>query len=145
MQPYGVAFCITRLYTLSQYNNMRKITQEAIRAFSKGKNFKKSNTEVKVLGRVHGKPNRIELLLHGNVIAYQNWRYLENTEPSSFSDRMMLKQLWITSAGWPTNTTKERLNALNGVNIYQKDFQWYLNGEAWNGTNKFISGWTDYF
>ena len=118
---------------------------EAIRAFSKGKNFKKSNTEVKALGRVHGEPTRIELLLHGNVIAYQNWHYFENTEPSSFSDRMMSKQLWITSAGWPTNTTKERLNGLNGVNIYQKDFQWYLNGEAWNGTTKFISIWTDYF
>ena len=23
MQPYGVAFCLTRLYTLSQYNNMQ--------------------------------------------------------------------------------------------------------------------------
>ena len=35
--------------------------------------------------------------------------------------------------GWSSNTTKERLNGLTGVNIWQKDFVWYLNGEEWNG------------
>ena len=25
MQPYGVTFCLTRLYTLSQYNNMQEV------------------------------------------------------------------------------------------------------------------------
>lgn len=29
--------------------------------------------------------------------------------------------------------TKERLNALQGVNIVQKNFVWYLNGKEWNG------------
>ena len=42
-------------------------------------------------------------------------------------------ELYITSAGWQTVTTKERLNGFPSVNIVQKDFQWFLNGEAWNG------------
>ena len=41
--------------------------------------------------------------------------------------------LWISDAGWPTNTTKERLNGLPDVCIVQKKGQWYLNGHAWNG------------
>tara|TARA_Y100000592_G_C5381110_1_gene273463 strand:+ start:530 stop:898 length:369 start_codon:yes stop_codon:yes gene_type:complete len=117
---------------------MRKITQEALRAFDKGKKFKKSNTEVKIIKSMD-KIVRVELLLHGNVIAYQNWTYFKNTVASSFGDMKVSKDLWITAAGWRTNTTKERLNGLNGVNIYQKDFQWHLNGEAWNGEPKYIS------
>ena len=117
---------------------MRKITKEALRAFDKGEKFKKSNTEVKIIKSMN-KTVRVELLLHGNVIAYQSWIHFSNTVPSSFGDMKVSKDLWITSAGWPTNTTKERLNAFNGVNIYQKDFQWYLNGEAWNGEPKYIS------
>ena len=41
--------------------------------------------------------------------------------------------LWINDGGWQSNTTKERLNGLPNVSIHQKDFQWYLNGEAWDG------------
>ena len=41
--------------------------------------------------------------------------------------------LWITNAGWPTPTTKERLNGIPDVSIVQKKGQWYLNGHAWNG------------
>jgi hypothetical protein len=32
-----------------------------------------------------------------------------------------------------TNTTKERLNGLTGVNIYQTNFQVFLNDKAWDG------------
>ena len=123
---------------------MRKITQEAIRAFSKGKNFKKSNTEVRVFGPTE-KPKRIELLLHGNVIAYNEPAYPKHTVPSSFGDRYYFNQLWITSAGWQTNTTKERLNGFNGVNIFQKDFQWYVDGKAWDGEPKYIGSHIAYF
>ena len=41
--------------------------------------------------------------------------------------------LYIRDGGWQSNTTKERLNGLPNVYINQKDFQWYLNGEAWSG------------
>jgi hypothetical protein len=41
--------------------------------------------------------------------------------------------LYISDGGWQSNTTKERLNGLPNVSVHQKNFQWYLNGEAWTG------------
>tara|TARA_R110000764_G_scaffold208369_1_gene294063 strand:+ start:376 stop:669 length:294 start_codon:yes stop_codon:yes gene_type:complete len=92
---------------------MRKITEESVNAFMNARKFKKANMEVEVL------PNVTILKLHGNKIAY---RY-NNPE----------RTLSITSCGWFTNTTKERLNALEGVNIYQKNWEWYLNDKQWDG------------
>ena len=90
---------------------MRKITQDAIRAFRYRQTFKRGNTEVKVFD------NSVALFLHGNIIA----EYAADGG------------LYIRDGGWQSNTTKERLNGLPNVHIYQKDFQWYLNGEAWSG------------
>lgn len=92
---------------------MRKITKESVDAFMNARKFKKGNMEVEVL------PNVTILKLHGNEIAY---RY---NDPE--------RTLSITDAGWQTNTTKERLNGIPNVNIHQKDWVWYLNGEEWNG------------
>ena len=92
---------------------MRKITQEAIKAFYNATPFKKQNMEIEVL------PNVTIMKLHGNAIAY-----LYNNPGRTLS---------ITNCGWETNTTKERLNALRGVHITQKNVVWYLNGEVWNG------------
>ena len=90
---------------------MRKITEDAIRAFRNGTNFKRGNTQVETFPM-----NARILKLHGNIIA-----------------QTVDGVLRITSAGWQTTTTKERLNGFPTVNIVQKDFQWFLNGEAWNG------------
>tara|TARA_R100001015_G_C4590814_1_gene146315 strand:+ start:443 stop:742 length:300 start_codon:yes stop_codon:yes gene_type:complete len=92
---------------------MRKITQEACFAFeyAYADNFNKSNTRV-----VRSNEVAAEMYLHGNLIAYSNET-----------------GIYISNAGYKTNTTKERLNGLTGVHIEQKDFVWYLNGEAWNG------------
>lgn len=95
---------------------MKKISIDAARAFLMGKKFKRGNTEVQVL------PNVSILLLHGNEIAY------------SYNDPE--RTLAVTNAGWFSNTTKERLNAINGVSINQKNWVWYLNGEAWDGKLK---------
>lgn len=90
---------------------MRNITFEAVNSFMSKKPFSKSNTTVTV-------NNNIAVLkLHGNSIAWLD----ENNEIS------------ITNAGWQSNTTKERLNAIQGVRIIQKNFVWYLNGKEWNG------------
>jgi hypothetical protein len=91
---------------------VRQITIDAIRAFRNNQDFKRGNTWVQI---VHG---RRFLHLHGNVIA-------EMTQHG---------ELWICDAGWQTTTTKERLNGFNMVNIVQKDFEWYLNGELWDGS-----------
>ena len=92
---------------------MRKITEESICAFNASRKFNKGNMSVEVL------PNVTILKLHGNSIAY---RY---NDPE--------RTLSITNCGWETNTTKERLNGLNGVSIHQSNFIWYLNGKEWDG------------
>ena len=92
---------------------MRQITKDSINAFMNAKKFNKQNMQVQVL------PNVTILKLHGNSIAY---RY---NDPQ--------RTLSISNCGWFTPTTKERLNALPNVNIYQKAFKWFLNGVEWNG------------
>ena len=92
---------------------MRQITNDSINAFMNAKKFNRQNMSVEVL------PNVTILKLHGNIIAY---RY---NDPE--------RTLSITNAGWFSNTTKERLNALPNVHITQKNWVWYLNGKEWNG------------
>ena len=92
---------------------MRQITKQSIAAFLNGEKFSKQNMLVEVL------PNVTILKLHGNAIAYL------------YNDPQ--KTLSITNAGWQSNTTKERLNALPNVSIQQKNYVWYLNGKEWDG------------
>ena len=92
---------------------MRKITEKTITAFNEGLSFKKANMEVQVL------PNVTIMKLHGNSIAF---RY---NDPN--------KTISITNCGWKSNTTKERLNSIDGVNIYQRKGAWFLNDNEWNG------------
>jgi len=84
---------------------MRKITSEAKKAFEGGYNYKNTNTVVFSKG----------LYLFGHKIA-------DNADG-----------LEITNCGYFTATTKERLNALEGVNIIQRAGEWYLNGKIWGG------------
>ena len=92
---------------------MRKITTQAVQAFEEARPFKSGNTKVEVL------PNCTILKLHNNAIAY---RY---NDPE--------RTLSITNCGWQSDTTKERLNALDGVRISQSKGKWYLNGNEWDG------------
>jgi hypothetical protein len=96
---------------------MRKITEQSVDAFMNAEPFKSSNTEVVV------KPNVTILKLFGNEIAY---RYNDPEQTLS-----------ITNCGWKTNTTKERLNGIPSVNIYQRKIQgksvWFLNDQEWDG------------
>lgn len=91
---------------------MRKITQNSINAFLLGQEFDQSNTKVTVYNSVS------KLYLFGNLIAIKN---------------LKTGIISITNAGWTSNTTKERLNAIPNVNIIQKDYLWYLNGKFWDG------------
>lgn len=94
---------------------MRKITTEAINAFMLAKPFKMANTEV-VANENSSGGTITQLFLHNNLIA-------ESSDTG----------LKITNAGWQSNTTKERLNAIPGVYISQKKGKWYLNGIYWDG------------
>ena len=95
----------------------RKITQESVQAFLDCRPFKKSNMEVVREGTIY------YLKLFGNKIA------------AIEADGRM----WVSNAGWKTNTTKERLNGLPGVSVNQKDWGWYLNGMPWDGRPIFIT------
>ena len=91
---------------------MRKITQQTVNAFNQNNNFKSGATQV----------NRVidgmELVLHGHVIA-------RNIDGEGLS---------INLCGWNTNTTRERLNGLTGVNLCTRKGIPYLNGVAINTT-----------
>jgi hypothetical protein len=89
---------------------MRKITQEAVVAFYNRKQFKKDNTRVDVDATI------AHMYLFNNRIATIN-----------------ANGLFITTAGWDTPTTKERLNGLRGVHVYTYKGQLYLNGKEWDG------------
>ncbi|MFN9982324.1 MAG: hypothetical protein ACK53Y_20520, partial [bacterium] len=90
---------------------MRKITSEAVDKFLSRKPFRKSNMSVEESYGVY------KLKLHGNTIATID----------------ELGVLSVSNAGWASNTTKERLNGLPNVRIHQKNWNWYLNGNQWNG------------
>ena len=90
---------------------MRQITKDSINAFLNRKTFTRQNMKVREMN------GKFYLKLHGNIIAVL---HKDNT-------------LQITNCGWFSNTTKERLNGLWCVDIHQKNFVWYLNGEEWNG------------
>ena len=81
-------------------------------AFIDGTPFRRDNTEVRVTDY------SVSIYLFGNKIAYRN-------EDGTF----------ISSCGWPTNTTKDRLNALPNVRIHQLKGMWYLNGNKWDGSS----------
>ena len=91
---------------------MRLIEKQMNFALSNKGNFSKDNTSV----TYHSSENLSEVRLHGNLIAW-----FDHTKQS----------LAISSAGWHTNTTKSRLNALlyeinTGVRVFQKNFDWFV-------------------
>lgn len=85
----------------------RKVTTQIVSAFLAGNKLTVGNSST----------DGEKLYLHGNLIAKK-----ENGA------------LFITNAGWQSNITKERLNALPGVSIGQKNWDWYLNGSQWDGS-----------
>lgn len=85
---------------------MRKITEQATTAFFNNQNYKNSNTQV-ISDGVY-----TELRLHDNIIAYRTNH-----------------GIFVSNAGWKTNTTKERLNGiLNRLEkrLYQAKGQWFI-------------------
>ena len=95
---------------------MKIVTQNAVNCFNNEGNATFSNTQVTTSNGV------TKLYLFGNLIAVKESGVTR-----------------ISNAGWDSNTTKERLNGLQGVSIQQKKGEWYLNGEKWNGNWKQIN------
>jgi len=99
---------------------MRKITQISVNNFLNDSNYTNSNTCV----IVNKFTNVVRLMLFGNVIAEKN---------------IGEKSFKIRTCGYFSNTTKERLNGLPNVNISQKNYHWFLNGELWKGNDETIN------
>ena len=87
---------------------MRKITREIVAAFM--------NREKKTIG--NSRTDKTTLYLHDNAIAMH----------------CLDGSMKITTAGWNTPTTRERLNGLPGVKVYVRNHQLYLNDRPWDGT-----------
>lgn len=87
---------------------VRKVTETTCSAFEAKRKIQMGNTSVTVIGDETTKSEIVTLLLHGHEIAKC---FYTDGDLVSFN---------ITNAGWATPTTKERLNGLLGVSIYQK-------------------------
>lgn len=90
----------------------RKVSKEIVAAFLNGEKLRISNSYT------DGK----SLYLHGNEIA-----------------KISGGKLYVSTAGWGTMVTKERLNALPNVRVSTKNYQLYLNGERWDGSWKAVA------
>lgn len=86
-------------------------------AFNNQEVMRSGNTQV----NINGKRN---IYLHGNLIA-----------------KIEGGALMVTLAGWNSNTTRERLNGLDGVRVSTRKGQAYLNGKAWGGEWVTVSEW----
>lgn len=96
---------------------MRQVTRKITAAFYRGDTLRIGNT------RTNGR----SIWLHDNKI-------VDDREDG----------IYISNAGWKSNTTKERLNAISDVNIVQRNFVWYLNGHEWNGEWTKVRNWNFY-
>ena len=90
---------------------MRKITQNAANAFIAGRAFASGNTTVTVNSEGY-----ISMYLHGNLIAKRG---------------MCDTDIEVSLAGWPTVTTRERINGLlttmgSPCIVFQKNHQQYF-------------------
>ena len=82
---------------------MRKVTERIKRAFEQGKALKLGNTET----------DGDTVWLFGNEIIRRD----------------NVGTVWATLAGWNTPTTRERVNGITGLRIYQQNFEAKLDGE----------------
>ena len=85
---------------------MRKIEQRMVEAIKTGQSFSLANTRVTAIDN----NQQSAVYLHGNLIAVFNWKYhgLGILLRPSYT----LESVMCTLAGWPTVTTRSRLNAI---------------------------------
>jgi hypothetical protein len=90
----------------------RKVSKEIAMAFLNGEKKKIANSST----------DGNNLYLHGNKIA-----------------KIEGGKLFVSTAGWGTPVTKDRLNVLPNVRVTTKNFQLFLNGEKWDGSWKAVA------
>lgn len=109
---------------------MRTITRKARNALLNHRKFTGNNTAVTVdpfqtfpNGGDSEPVNMAHLELFGNKIA-----------TLTIGVHTGKRELTITTAGWPTYTTKDRLNGLPDVDVYTHKKELHLNGSPWDGS-----------
>lgn len=93
---------------------MRKITEQACRAFHNNKPFKRDNTEVVIERFPSGNVCSVKMILFGNIIAMKSC--IDNYISVCFK-------------GYNTVTTRERLNGLSNVAFTTKRGKLYMDGQ----------------
>ena len=116
---------------------MRKITKLAARAFIEGREFHRDNTSVTVSEyhiKFEGRTKEEVLATHeryGTTIHSQRM-YLHGNLIAEYTNKCGLR---ITLAGWPTATTRERLNGLL-TETGKEEGIWQRNHEQYYGTHE---------
>lgn len=88
---------------------MKQVTQQIRNAWLANMPTVHGNTAVSI------EPTKC-MYLHGHMIA-----------------KVVDGKLFVTNAGYATNVTKDRLNVIPEVLVTQQNYNWYLNGEKWDG------------
>ena len=94
---------------------MRKVEEQMNYAIRHRKNWAGSTTTVRCF-KENGITTEVNVLLHGNCIAWLD---------------TATNDLFVSSCGWETVTTKSRINALleefrEGSRVIQKNWQWFI-------------------
>ncbi len=111
---------------------MRKVSIQAAEKFHAGQPFKSKNTEVRI--ETYSNFIQVRMFLFGNVIAQRD---------------LFDCDFQITTSGWPTSTTKSRLNALSSVysqgnydlHVHIHRGQIYLCNRPWSGEPTYVGEW----
>lgn len=98
---------------------MRVIEREMLSAIRNRRDWKKANTEVRIIGETDDCPIA-KVYLHNNHIATYYYG-------SDYHDDHRVRVNKYTLYHWPTPTTKSRLRALD-VDVYTRNWKTYLDG-----------------
>ena len=113
---------------------MRKISEDSTRAFLNGKTFKRDNTEVEIS----------ENKKYSFMYLFGNWIARKNLENGNIN---------INNCGYPTVTTKDRLNAIiyysdykhNYSHIFQKNHTWFIYKHTTDKKGSIVDGYATPF
>ena len=103
------------------------ISQNAANAFKLKQTFGSNNTTVTVDKNDYYKT--IKMYLHGNNIAIL------------IDNELIGETLIVSMCGYDTRVTRDRLNAIEGVEVTRKNNKTYLNGKEWNGRKVDVKEW----
>lgn len=85
-------------------------------------------THTEAVSMVRGKTNRKERKIGNNTYAYIEYDgsvsiALHGTVVVRLFENGLVQ---LNSGGWRTHTTKKRINQYSPVNVYQKNYEWFL-------------------